>query len=139
MVKIKKIKPMFNAIVTTMDKYESDSVNENGIIEANKMQGTIKEYQKVVAVGASVREIKEGDLVLINPMRYAVKKHQEGTLKDNVITDNPVIAYNFNTVELNGKPHLLLFDSDVSYIITEYEDTEVKSKLILPKPKKIIV
>lgn len=130
---------MFNAIVTTMDKYENDNINENGIIEAGKTQGTIKEYQTVVAVGTFVRDIKEGDLVLINPTRYAVKKHQEGSLRDGVITDNPVIAYNFNIVEIDGKQHLLLQDSDISYIITDYEETKNKSKLILPRKKKIIV
>ena len=94
-MKINKIKPLFNRILVTADKYEDDII-ENGIIRTTK--GTLKEYQKVLAVGSTVRDIKVGDLVLINPIRYAVKKHREGSLKDGVITDNPVVSYNFNLV-----------------------------------------
>ena len=32
MIRIKKLKPMFNSIITTMDKYEKD-VETNGIID----------------------------------------------------------------------------------------------------------
>ena len=90
MLKIKKIKPLFNAIVTTMDRYTEDQYTDGGLIKVTA--GTIKENQKVIAVGSIVRDIKVGDMVSINPIRYAVKKHQEGSLKDGVICDNPVIA-----------------------------------------------
>ena len=91
MLKVKKIRPMFNALITTMDKYEEDGRTAGGIIDTAKQQGALKEYQRVISVGDSVRNIKEGDLVCINPIRYAIKKHQEGSLKDGIITDNPVI------------------------------------------------
>ena len=64
MLKINSIKPLFNKIVTTCDTYESDKT-EGGIII--KTDGTIKEYQRVEAIGSAVRDIKVGDLVLINP------------------------------------------------------------------------
>lgn len=140
MINVKKIKPMFTALVTTMDKYEEDAVNSSGIIEANKQQGGLKEYQKVVAIGDSVRGIKVGDLVCINPTRFGVKKHQEGSLKDGVITDNPIITYNFDVVVLDGKQHLLLQDRDIEFIVEDYEEVKptVASPLIKPKEKKII-
>ena len=140
MINVKKIKPMFTALVTTMDKYEEDAVNSSGIIEANKQQGGLKEYQKVVAIGDSVRGIKVGDLVCINPTRFGVKKHQEGSLKDGVITDNPIITYNFDVVVLDGKQHLLLQDRDIELVVEEYEEDKptVASPLIKPKEKKII-
>ena len=118
MLKIKKIRPMFTALITTMDKYEHDKLTNSGLIDAAKQQGTLKEYQKVLAIGDSVRNIKVGDLVC----RFAVKKHKEGSMKDGVITDNPVIAYNFDTVEMNGKQCLLLQDRDIEYIIEDYEE-----------------
>lgn len=133
MIKIKKIKPMFNAILTTMDTYEDD-VTCNSIII--KTKGTIKEYQKVVAVGNTVRSVKEGDLVCINPKRYAVVKHQEGSLQDGVISDNPVVRYNFDIIEMNDTPYLLLQDSDISYIIEEFEEIK-NEKLIVPDTKLI--
>lgn len=140
MIKIKKIKPLFTSIVTTMDKYTEDVTLESGLIDTTKQQGGVKEYQTVLAVGGSVRDIKVGDLVCINPMRYAVKKHQEGSLKDGVITDNPVIHYDFPVVEMNGKQCLFLQDRDIDFIIEDYEEiTDLSPQpLILPEDKKII-
>lgn len=136
---IKKIQPMYTKILTTMCKYEEDELTAGGLIDSTKTQGTLKEYQTVVAVGNSVRNVKVGDLVCINPERYAVKKHEAGSLKDGVITDNPVIKYNFNIMELEGVPHLLLDENDVSFIITDYEEVkEQKSDLYVPKTQIIM-
>ena len=118
---IKKIKPMFTKIVTTMDRYDKDQKVGN-LIDTHKVSGTVKEIQRVVAVGDNSAGIKEGQLVLINPTRYAVMKHEKGSLKDGVITDNPVIGYNLHVIELNNIPHLLLDTQDVDYIIEEWEE-----------------
>lgn len=133
-VNVKKIRPLYTSIVTTMDKYEEDEYN-GSLIDSTKTKGTLKEYQKVVAVGDLVKNIQVGDLVCINPSRYAVKKHKEGSLKDGVVTDNPVITYNFNVVELNGVPHLLLSDRDIEFIVEDYDETSI----IVPEEKKLIV
>lgn len=139
MLVIKKIQPMYTKILTTMCKYEEDEMTSGGLIDSTKTQGTLKEYQTVIAVGNSVRNVKVGDLVCINPERYAVKKHEAGSLKDGVITDNPVIKYNFNIMELEGVPHLLLDENDVSFIITDYEEVkEQKSDLYVPKTQIIM-
>lgn len=139
MLVIKKIQPMYTKILTTMCKYEEDEITAGGLIDSTKTQGTLKEYQTVIAVGNSVRNVKVGDLVCINPERYAVKKHEAGSLKDGVITDNPVIKYNFNIMELEGVPHLLLDENDVSFIITDYEEVkEQKSDLYVPKTQIIM-
>lgn len=137
MLKLKKIKPMFNNILTTMEKYEED-VMSMGII--TKKQGGLKEYQKVVEVGSSVRDVKEGDLVCINPKRFAVRKHQDGSLKDGVITDNPVTTYNFDVIELDEVQYLLLQDRDIDFIITESEEVPepVTSEIIKPSNKVIV-
>lgn len=139
MLKIKKIKPMFTALITSMDKYEQD-VTTGGLINVTKMQGGLKEYQTVLAVGDSVRGIKVGDLVCINPTRFAVKKHREGSLKDGVITDNPVTTYNFDIVEMDGKQCLLLQDRDIDFIIEDWEEIpdQPQSTIIQPE-KKIII
>lgn len=132
---ILKIKPLFNRILVTSDKYQDDII-EGGVIVATK--GTLKEYQRVVAVGSTVTTIKEGDLVKINPKRYSVFKHQEGSLKDGIVTDNPVIQYQFNIVEIQDTPYLLLYDQDIEYIIEEF-DIEEESSLILPEEKHLIL
>lgn len=140
MLKVKKIKPMFTSLITTMDKYEQD-VKIGGLIDTSRQQGGLKEYQKVLAVGSSVRDIKVGDIVCVNPARFAVRKHQAGSLKDGVVTDNPVTTYNFDVVEMDGKQCLLLQDRDIDFIIEEWEDVPdpAPSSLIKPAEKKLIV
>lgn len=122
MLKIKKIKPLFTSLITTMDKYEQDTITDGGLIDTSKQQGALKEYQTVLAVGDSVRNIKVGDLVCVNPSRFAVKKHKDGSMRDGIITDNPVITYNFDIVEMDEKQCLLLQDRDIDFIIEDFEE-----------------
>ena len=119
MINIKKVKPMFNAIITTMNRYEDDDDSDTLI---KNTSGSLKEYQTVVAVGGSVRDIKVGDIVQIDPSRYAQKQHKEDSLKNGIVSDNPVMSYNFKTILIDGEQCLLLYDSDISYIIEEYEE-----------------
>ena len=133
MLKINKIKPLFTALITTMDKYEQDKITEGGLIDTTNQQGTLKEYQKVLAIGDAVRGIKVGDLVCVNPARFAVRKHDKGSMRDGVITDNPVVTYNFDVVEMGGNQYLLLQDRDIEYVIEDYEevpDSEPSSLII---------
>ena len=129
MLKIKKIKPLFNRVITTACVYKEDKVVD-GIVDSTKESGAIMEYQTVVSVGNMVKSVKPGDLVVINPTRYTVMKHKEGSLKDGVINDNPILGYNFPLIEINDEPHLFIYDSDIDYIIKEaefIEDTPVVS------------
>ena len=136
---IKKIKPMFTALITTMNKYEHDIITDGGLIDTSKQQGCLKEYQRVVAVGTAVRDIKEGDLVCINPTRFAVRKHKDGSLKDGVISDNPVIDYKFDIVEMNNTPYLLLQDRDINFIVEDYEEDEEEKSPIINTDKTLIL
>lgn len=139
MLKIKKLKPMFTHLITTMDKYEDDVIT-GGIIDTHRQKGSVKEYQKVVAVGSLVRDIKVGDMVLINPKNYRVLKHEKGSLKDGVVTDNPVVGYNIPTVEINGELFMYLNDNDIEYVVEEYEEVEdPKPSAIITPPTDIIV
>ena len=129
---------MFTALVTTMDKYASDTVLKGGIVDTTKMAGSIKEYQKVIAIGSSVRDIKVGDLVCINPTRFAVKKHQAGSLKDGVVTDNPIIGYNFETVNIDGKDYLMLQDRDISFVVENWEEQKEAPAIVQPDKSLIV-
>ena len=134
MLKVKKIKPLFTSLITTMDKYEQDKITNGGLIDTSKQQGTLKEYQTVLAVGDSVRNIKVGDLVCVNPARFAVRKHEKGSMRDGIITDNPVVGYNFYIVEMDGKNCLLLQDRDIEFIIEDFLEVPdpIPSPLIQP-------
>ena len=134
MLKIKSIKPMFDSLVTTMNKYEQDGF-ENGVIV--KQAGSLKEYPTVIAVGPAVRNIEVGDTVMINPIRYAKMKHKEGSLKNGVITDNPVIGYEFKTVTINDEECLYLQSQDIMYSFEGEEVEDKKDNIILPDNKII--
>ena len=132
MLKLKKITPVFNHILTTKHTYDKDVI-DNGMIV--KTAGTVKEYQRVIAVGSTVKVCKPGDVVMINPTRYAVMKHQDGSLKDGVVSDNPVVAYNIPVINLDGKDHLLIYDTDIQFIMDKFEEVDdLPSLYIAPAP-----
>lgn len=133
MLKIKKFTPLFTGLVTTMDKFSKD-VYENGILTIKA--GSIKEYQTVLSVGDSVRGIKPGDMVLIDPKHYAKMKHEKGSLKDGIVTDNMVLGYDFEILEIDGKECLHLQDRDIRGIVEGEEEFE--SDLIIPNNKIIL-
>lgn len=137
MKKLIKVKPMFNRIITTMNTYTEDQYI-GGIIDTNKAKGSLKEYQTVVAVGTTIRDIKVGDVVCIDPTRYMVTKHNEGSLKGGIISDNMTVGYKFNTIELNGESCLMLYDQDITFIIEESEEVK-DSTIVAPDKPNIIV
>lgn len=134
---IKKIKPLFTTVVVSADRYEED-VSVNGIYDVHKMSGALKDCQTVMAVGDMVKNIDVGDLVSIDLSRYAVLKHSEGSLKNGVISDNPVVRYNLKTMELDGKECILLQDRDIEYVIEDYEEIQESKSIIVPE-KHVVV
>lgn len=131
MIKIKKIRLTSNYVLTTKDTYNNETYN--GVAIPN---GTLKEYQKVVEVGPVVRTVKAGDLVAINPKRYAVTKYKENDLKGSIENMQKVISYNIPEIEINDVKHMLITDQDIEYIVEDYEDVK-ESKIIVQK-KKIV-
>lgn len=137
MLHVTKIKPLFDHLLITADRFEKDMVH-SGVILANK--GDLKLWQTVVAVGSVVRDIKVGDKVMINPNDFAVKKYNKNSVQ-NDLDNNPIITYNFpfETVDDekgNPKDYLYISDRNVKYV---FEGIEKDDSLILPgKPKLII-
>lgn len=129
-IRVLKAKPNFTGIITTCDLYEDES-KKDGIIDTDKPQGSVKEYQTVVAVGSSCRNVKEGDIVFINPDRFMVKKYRDGSLKDGVIKENEVIGYNFDIIDIAGKPHMLLNENDIKFVAEEYEFYETEENELI--------
>ena len=120
-MKLKKIKPLYTRIVTTMDMYvEKDVTGVGGIVDVSKLKKGIKEYQTVIAVGTSVKNVKVGDVVCIDPSRYAVHKYHQDSVKADLLT-NQVTSYNFNVVTLDDTDYLLLDEADVEFVVEEYE------------------
>jgi len=126
-VKVKRITPMHNKIVTTMNMYTDTSSRISGsvLIDASKLKRGVKEYQTVIAVGDLVRRIKVGDMVCINPARYEVKKYAPNSLKEDDDTlRKDIVRYHFNVIEINGEECLFILDSDVDFIVEEYEEVD---------------
>lgn len=133
MLVIKDIEPMEDNIITTKDVYEEDSTI-GSIIDGSKRKGVIKEYQKVVKCGPLVRGIQPGDMVMITPKRFAVMKHNKGSLKDGIVEDNAVLGYNFDIVTMNGVDYLMLQQRDILYKFIGEE-----TNIVQPEKSKIIV
>lgn len=136
MLHIKKIKPMFTNIITTGDRFEKD-FTQGGLIVAK--QGDLKVWQKVIAIGSSVRDINVGDMVMINIANYAVRKYSKDSIQ-NDLDNNPKIRYNLNWVTMddengNSMNCLLLNDRDVLY---SFEGEEKEEVIQIPE-KKVIV
>lgn len=128
---------MFNRVLTTCDLYTEDLMTD-GIIDSTKVEGAIKEYQTVIAVGSTVKCVKPGDVVVINPTRYQVMKHKEGTLNDGVIQDNAVLSYNFPIMAINDAPCLYIYDSDIEFVIKEFEMVNEAAEIVEETAPEIV-
>ena len=128
MLNIKKIRPLFTKIVTTLDKYEEDQTTKGGLVVAKKQAGSVKEYQRIVAVGSNPAGLKVGDIVMINPARYAVKKYKEGSLKDGVVKENPTIEYRFPIITLESGDHLLIDTMDIDFVIEDFIEESLNER-----------
>ncbi len=120
-----EVKPVFTGVVTTCDMWEAMG-EKDGLLDTDKQQGTVKPHQKVIAVGDSCRNVKVGDLVVINPSRFAIRQYADNSLKDGIVKENVTIGYNFPIIEVNEKPCLLLTENDISYIIEKYKEVEIE-------------
>lgn len=137
MLHITEIKPTYNHLLVTGDTFEKDMI-QGGVIVAKK--GDLKLWQKVVAIGPSVRDIKVGDMVMIIPDHFAVKKYNKNSVQ-NDLDNNPIITYNFPFETIDdekGDPHdyLYIADNDIRYVFKGYEKEE---PLIIPGKKMLIV
>lgn len=112
---------MFTRILVTANSYDDHETLPGGIIDITKKKGTLKEYQTVVAVGSSVSSIKPGDIVLIDPSRYAIRK-QKQTAKDDMAEyyTNTTIGYDFNVVELQSGKCIMLDQQDIVFVVEDY-------------------
>ena len=134
---IKKIKPLFTAVVVTANVYSRDYKEHNIISpKANKL----KEYQKVVAVGDSCRGIEEGDLVCIDLSSYAQWKYKKNSVKSDMEElHNEIVSYNVPQIKIDGQDCMYLDVRDIKYIVQDYDDKENEEQTIITPSKSIIL
>lgn len=128
MLKIKKLKPIYTSILTTYNKYTTpETVEGSDIIDPAKAKIMVKEYQQVLEVGNQVRLVKPGDIIVINPMKYAKYKQvlQKNSLRnDTQQYKNEIVGFDFPIVEVNDQEYLLLDERDILYIVEEAEEDD---------------
>ena len=134
---IKKIKPLFTAVVVTADIYPRDYKEHNIISpKANKL----KEYQKVVAVGDSCRGVEEGNLVCIDLSSYAQRKYKKDSVKSDMEElHNEIVGYNVPQIKIDGQDCMYLDVRDIKYIVQDYDDKENEEQTIITPSKSIIL
>ena len=128
-----KIKPLFNRILLTMDKYDEDQSVNGLLVDTKKRKGDLKEIQKVVEIGTSVSIVKPGDYVKINPTRYL---RNTNSLKD-MGKSKAELTIEFPVITLGGTDYLFLFDTDIDYIVTDWSP-DVDTKLFVPGKKELV-
>ena len=135
MIVIDKVRPKFNNIIVTKE-FNKEDVIKHGVIREAK--GSLKEYQKVIAVGPAVRDLKEGAIIKLNLDRYAVKKYKPGSIKESMEQHmEESTSYNVPNITLNDVDFLLITDQDYDYEVLESH--EVPNETLIVNKTKLIV
>ena len=126
--KIKKVRPLFTGVITTARTYVGDQYADvNGIIvDTRKLDGSLNPYQTVIAIGTTVRDIKEGDVVKINTKRYEIVKHVPGAPDEEQHKQTTSMAKDVEIpmIVINDQQYLFLQNNDIEYVVEEYEVDE---------------
>ena len=134
---IKKIKPLFTAVVVTAKVYPAD-YKEGSILSPKA--GKLMEYQEVIAVGDSCRGIEVGNLVCIDLLSYADWKYKKNSIKSDIeVLTNEIIGYHVPQITIDGKKCLYLDTRDIKYIVEEHDDKENEESLLITPDKGIII
>ena len=133
MINVKSVKPLFNVVITTAKRFERPQV-KNGVVVADSMD--YEPYQVVIAIGDAVRGLNVGDLVHIDPIRYAKFYQDPSSLKAN----GAVRKYEIPTIELDGNECFRLTQADIDYIVEEFEDddAQVANSMIITPGQDIV-
>lgn len=117
---------LFDSVMTTADKYEKDERTANGMIL--DLKDTLKEVQRVIAVGPLVKGVKEGDMVKLDLTRYnrmrheQVQKSREERFSEYDTTDQATIVCDIPNETVDDKTVLMLHERDIAFIVNEYDD-----------------
>ena len=89
-------------------------------------------------VGSAVREVKEGDVVLIDPSRYMKRKFSDNSLREDFV-ENPIVEINIPTVTMNDEDYFMIEERDIAYVIADSEEVPdpLPNPIIVPQ-KRII-
>lgn len=122
---IKKVRPLFTGVITTATKIVGEMTTAAGLIDVTKREGTLNNFQTVVSVGKMVTDVKPGDIVCLNFKRYKAVKHLPGTIgEDNIQTDTMLADYEIPQIILDGVPHLFIQNNDIEFVVEEFDGVD---------------
>lgn len=121
MLEVKKARPTFNGVFVSYELFDTDQFDKNGLLVYTK--GTIKPWQKVLAVGPFVKTVKEGDLVKVSLGRYAVHKYEENSLKRDLMEDK-IVDYRPPFEYIDGVKCMHIQDNDIMVIYDDAKEVE---------------
>lgn len=122
-MEFKTYKPLFNKLLVTADVYTEEDVEKNiseiGVVKITEDVGQVKPYQKIVFLGDTCnKNLKEDQVVLINPSRYIKMVQQEkSAVYGQSVKSVPIIV--FEEVIVDGNKYIELWDNDIRGIINE--------------------
>ena len=121
MFNVKKIRPLFTGVVTTAMTYKQDQTTSKGglLFDTSKMKGDLNNFQRVIAVGTMVRDVKEGDIVFLNLKRYAIPTQKPGAIENNLQKSTLQYTYQIPQVTLDGVNYLFLQNNDIEFVVEE--------------------
>ncbi len=111
------IKPRANEIVITANIVVVNEDNKK-VIDKDQQQMWVDPYQKVLAVGSVVRDIKVGDIIAVKPDRFAKYQEQKSRVKAAVDGyEKVLVGYDFPIIELANANVMLISDADVKFVV----------------------
>lgn len=129
-LRIERIKPVFTQVLTTCEVY-----GREGLVMEH-MEGSVKEWQRVLAVGGAVRGIEPGDMVIVSPEAYIKRQYDANSLQ-NDIGNNKTVRVDMPVYETVSGRVMLIDQSDVKLVFEGEEEPD--SGIVVPEEKKIIL
>lgn len=125
-----EIRPKANEIVITANLISVVNTDSK-VIDKDEQQLFFDEYQTVLRVGPVVRDVNVGDIVCVNPARFAKYQEQKSRVKAAVDGyEKVLIGYDFPIVEISTGNVMLINESDVKYIVDNGFVEEVKHETV---------
>lgn len=123
---VKKIRPLFTKVLLTCDKEDGEGLLLPGtdLLDGKKVMkegGDIMQYQTVIAVGDSVRNVKPGDVVCLNQNAFALRKYKNNGIQDQVEEcKQETLGWVIPVVDIDGKDYIFTDDANILYVVEEY-------------------
>jgi hypothetical protein len=138
---------MLNYVLVTSDRYTEEETAElyGGIIRSDLVDH-VKPYQTIFNLSemAKNRGLKIGQLVMINfdkaPYCRPVQAKAANSVKESEEHYRAKLEYNIPTMEIGGVEYLKIFDSDIEFIIDnfEFKEKQVRGKGLIMPDKRLI-